>query len=249
MDRSWRRRIYSEVRLSQLLRVTAFLILGLSAFTVLTPGINTTVQSLPTREIGLGIPPSGPMDTMAFQAGNAIVGNPFECEGLELVIPPKTASRSSGLFFSAIFHIQAVVAVTGANAIVRVDGADVPTWSRIVVPKGGKLVIGSLRPDEDSSDGGFRAYLAVRGGFPGIPSYLGSKSTSMGSGGYQVGIFHHSFSVPQVMCNLGKGTASRRYVGNQAYHGTCNPVATASALTDTELPFRMDFVRSTRSAR
>ena len=30
-----------------------------------------------------------------------------------------------------------------------------------------------------------RAYLAVQGGFPEIPTYLGSKATSMGLGGYQ----------------------------------------------------------------
>lgn len=33
---------------------------------------------------------------------------------------------------------------------------------------------------------GFRAYLAVRGGFPEVPKYPGSKSTSMGLGCYQV---------------------------------------------------------------
>ncbi|KAK7690310.1 hypothetical protein QCA50_006967 [Cerrena zonata] len=152
-----------------------------NAMTIVSPGLSTSVQSLPVRDIGLGIPPSGPMDPLALQAANCLVGNPFECEGLELVIPPKNAGRTSGLSLNAIFHIRAVVAVTGADAGVQVNGEDVATWSRIVVPPGGKLTIGSLRGDGS----GFRAYLAVLGGFPGVPVYLGSKSTSMGSGGYQ----------------------------------------------------------------
>lgn len=134
----------------------------------------------------MGVPPSGPMDPVAFQAGNALVGNSFGCEGLELVIPSTSASKSSSLFFTAAFHVQALIAVTGADASVCIDGNDVPTWARVVVPKGSNLVIGSLRPCGTTSSGGFRAYLTIFGGFPGIPCYLGSKSTSMGSGGYQV---------------------------------------------------------------
>ena len=155
-----------------------------SAMVILSPGLSTSVQSLPARDIGLGIPPSGPMDPLALQAANCIVGNPLECEGLELVIPPKSAGRTSGVSFSAIFHIQAIIAIAGANANVQVNGTDVPTWSRVTVPAGGKLAIGSLGDDGS----GVRAYLAILGGLPGIPLYLGSKSTSMGSGGYQVGI-------------------------------------------------------------
>ncbi|CAL1694912.1 unnamed protein product [Somion occarium] len=155
------------------------------AMTVLSPGIHTTVQSLPNRDIGLGIPPSGPMDPLAFQVANLLVKNSVQCEGLELVIPPKNAGRSSGLLFSALFHVRAVVAVTGANAIVQIDGQIVPTWTRLVVGPGAKLVIGCMHSDGSTSGGGLRAYLAIGGGFPGIPSYLGSKSTSMGGGGYQ----------------------------------------------------------------
>ncbi|KAL5478611.1 hypothetical protein ACEPAI_2796 [Sanghuangporus weigelae] len=150
-----------------------------NAMTVISPGINTSIQSLPARDIGLGIPPSGPMDTLAFRAGNVLVGNPSECEGLELVIPPKGAGRSSGLTFNALFHVKAIVAITGANASVHIDGREVPTWARLVIPSGAKLTIGSLRSDE----GGLRTYLTICGGFPSIPKYLGSKSTSMGSGG------------------------------------------------------------------
>ncbi|TCD67501.1 hypothetical protein EIP91_012306 [Steccherinum ochraceum] len=160
-----------------------------SAFTVVSPGINATVQSLPARDIGLGIPPSGPMDPLAFQAGNAIVGNALECEGLELVIPPR---HGSGGAFSAIFHTKALIAVVGAPAHVSVDGKDCQTWSRLEVPAGVKVVIGGPKADADAAlpSGGLRAYLLVAGGFPGIPTYLGSKSTSLGIGGYQGRALH-----------------------------------------------------------
>ncbi|THH06190.1 hypothetical protein EW145_g4258 [Phellinidium pouzarii] len=161
-----------------------------SAFTVLSSGINTTVQSLPIRDIGLGISPSGPMDPLAFQAGNALVGNSFECEGLELVSPQSSAGRNNNLAFSAIFHVQATIAVTGTSASVTLDGKDLPTWSRLLVSAGSKLIVGGptyahITDGGESQSGGLRTYLSILGGFPGIPKYLGSKSTSMGVGGYQ----------------------------------------------------------------
>ncbi|KAI5119239.1 hypothetical protein M0805_008790 [Coniferiporia weirii] len=161
-----------------------------SAFTVLSPGINTTVQSLPTRELGLGIPPSGPMDSLAFKAGNALVGNAFECEGLELVVPPSSIGRSAGLSLSTAFHVPVTVAVTGALTGVKLDGKYVPMWSRLVIPGGSKLVVGEplseqYAEEQESSGGGLRSYVLILGGFPGIPKYLGSKSTSLGLGGYQ----------------------------------------------------------------
>ena len=150
------------------------------------------------RSTGLGIPPSGPFDPLAFQAANALAGNTSNlgCEGLELVV---------GMKFSAQFHVSAVVAVTGAaRAKVQIDGRDVKTWTRLVVGKGETLTVGGgggrgpgggsvkggdADEDADGGGGGMRAYVAILGGLPGIPEYLGSKSTSMGMGGYQVSIY------------------------------------------------------------
>ena len=39
--------------------------------------------------------------------------------------------------------------------------------------------------ERERDGGGFRTYVAVQGGLPDVPEYLGSKSTSMGFGGYQ----------------------------------------------------------------
>ena len=70
------------------------------------------------------------------------------------------------------------------STIVRLNGAILGnTWIRISVPAGGVL---ELIEDTRGESGGFRTYVAVKGGFPDIPQYLGSKSTSMGFGGYQV---------------------------------------------------------------
>ncbi|KAI8976308.1 urea carboxylase [Trametes punicea] len=140
-----------------------------SALTVLSGGLETTVQDYPGRRIGLGIPRSGPMDSFAFRVANVLVGNDPGTEGLELTL---TGCR-------LVFHTTAVIAVTGAAVKVTVDGRDVPMWESVVVPAGGKLVIGNAKGT------GMRAYLAIRGGLPEIPTYLGSKSTSMGLGGYQ----------------------------------------------------------------
>ncbi|KAI1787216.1 allophanate hydrolase subunit 2-domain-containing protein, partial [Ganoderma leucocontextum] len=67
----------------------------------------------------------------------------------------------------------------GASAKVTVHGKEVRMWERIIVPAGARILVGAVQHT------GMRAYLAVRGGFPEIPKYLGSKSTSMGLGGYQ----------------------------------------------------------------
>lgn len=114
------------------------------------------------------------MDPLAFQAGNAIVGNDLECEGLEVVVPPR--GGGAGLKFSVQFHVDCVIAVTGAPASVMIDGREAGMWVPLAIAAGEKLAIGGPRDSEDES-GGLRAYLAILGGLLGVPLYLGSKST------------------------------------------------------------------------
>jgi allophanate hydrolase subunit 2/allophanate hydrolase subunit 1 len=71
-----------------------------------------------------------------------------------------------------LFHESAVIAVCGALLPVTIDGINQPMWSRVIVNKGQTLRLGSVGGD------GLRAYIAFKGGFPQISSYLGSKSTS-----------------------------------------------------------------------
>ncbi len=50
---------------------------------VMAPGMQTSVQDWPGRT-GLwhvGVPPSGPMDALAFRLGNALVGNDSDAAG------------------------------------------------------------------------------------------------------------------------------------------------------------------------
>lgn len=124
-----------------------------------------------------GMPPSGPMDSLAFSAGNILVGNAETTEGLEIVLIP-------GVDFSAQFFVSCVLAITGQDISIKVNGQEKATWSTIVIPAHGKLQLETKPPALNTS--GFRAYISIRGGFPGIPTFLGSKSTSVGVGGYQV---------------------------------------------------------------
>ncbi|KAF9076878.1 allophanate hydrolase subunit 2-domain-containing protein [Rhodocollybia butyracea] len=165
----------SEIQKGQ--TITAFLA-GFNyvpqAFTVLAAGLETTVQDLPGRAVGLGVPISGPMDITAFKLANILVENNQDVEGLETILV-------SGMKLALQFHIAAIVAVTGKNVTVEVDGRNYSMWSAIAVPRNAIL---TLRVDDPTTPG-LRTYIAVYGGFPHIPKYLGSKSTSMGLGGYQ----------------------------------------------------------------
>ncbi|GAA5852079.1 hypothetical protein JCM8547_000152 [Rhodosporidiobolus lusitaniae] len=126
-------------------------------------GISTSVQDgrprLPVG--GDGIPRGGPMDELAARAGNLLVGNAAECESLEMVMAGATLK----------FTTATVVAVTGASAEVHLDEDKKPMWTRFVVPAGSTLEIGA------AEGSGKSIYLAVKGGFPDVPLYLGSKST------------------------------------------------------------------------
>lgn len=143
-----------------------------STFTVLSAGIEMTIQDLPGRRIGLGIPQSGPMDSQAFSAANILAGNTPETEALEIVTLPGAGCKLK-------FHCFAIVAITGKPVSVKINGEQVSMWARLTVAGNATLDITGLPGP------GFRVYLAIRGGFPEVPQYLGSKSTSMGLGGYQ----------------------------------------------------------------
>nr|UWK20132.1 urea amidolyase_carboxylase protein [Trichoderma polysporum] len=139
---------------------------------VIDPGVFTTIQDYPGRiAVGHGIPPGGPMDDVSARMANILVGNDTGVELLEATLSgPKL-----------LFHEAAVVAVCGAELPVTLDGAPQPMWSRIVIRKSQILELGKV------AGNGLRTYLAVRGGFPQVPKFLGSKSTApeLGFGGVQ----------------------------------------------------------------
>ncbi|KAF7342496.1 Urea carboxylase [Mycena venus] len=141
---------------------------------VISAAVDMTVQDFPGRNTRQGIPRSGPMDSLAFRSANILVDNPAGMEGLEMIILQGTPAIFE-------FHVAAVVAVTGKKVAVKVGGQEARMWSSLIVPAGTQLSLSAM----SKGSGGLRTYLAIRGGFPLSPQYLGSKSTSMGLGGYQ----------------------------------------------------------------
>lgn len=132
------------------------------SFEVLRAGTMTTVQDYPGR-VGywdVGVPPSGPMDGLAFQLGNRLLGNPLDAAGLEITANgPKLQ-----------FHCPVTVALTGAPMETRLDGEPVAFYQPLQVPAGAVLDIGATR------GAGVRSYLCVLGGID-VPEYLGSRAT------------------------------------------------------------------------
>ena len=133
-----------------------------STFEILEPGTMTTVQDYPGR-LGywnVGVPPSGPMDSLAFRLGNRIVGNAETAPGLECTLNGPTIR----------FHHATTIAITGADMRPTLDGIAVPLWQPVAVKAGAILEL------QAAEGPGARTYLAVAGGID-VPQYLGSAST------------------------------------------------------------------------
>lgn len=132
---------------------------------VVTPGVQTLVQDEGRRGyLAIGLPPSGPMDVFSHHVANALVGNHPSAAALESVFTGPTLH----------FRRDAVVAVTGAEADLRIDGVPMPAWTTLPVRAGQVLAVGPALA-------GARSYIAVRGGI-GTPTVMGSRSTYLPSG-------------------------------------------------------------------
>jgi urea carboxylase len=129
---------------------------------VLSAGFQTMIQDYPGR-LGfwnVGVPPSGPMDSLSFRLANRAVGNAASAAALEITLSGPTLK----------FDLEAVVCLTGAAMPAQVDGRDIDFWTPVTIPAGATLAIGATKGM------GCRAYLAVRGGLD-VPPYLGSRAT------------------------------------------------------------------------
>lgn len=137
---------------------------------VTTGGLSTTVQDLgrPGR-YDIGMPPSGAMDQYSFRIANLLVGNDEHAAALEATYVGPTIE----------FHDERVVAVTGGDASLTLNGEPAPTWESFGVSGGDVLAFGMITS-------GARPYVAVSGGID-VPQYLGSRSTYtlIGLGGHQ----------------------------------------------------------------
>ncbi len=129
---------------------------------VIEPGVQSTLQDYPGRTgyWNIGVPPSGPMDALAFRMANRLLGNAADAAGLELTVSGPTLR----------FNSDTVIALTGAAMSAELDGQALPFWRSHAIKAGSVLRLGSV------VGGGCRSYLTVAGGFD-VPDYLGSKST------------------------------------------------------------------------
>jgi urea carboxylase len=128
---------------------------------VLEPGTQTTIQDYPGR-LGywhVGVPPSGPMDTLAFRFANRLVGNDENAAGLEVTLTGPTLR----------FACDTQIALAGADFGARLNGRPMPLWQAVQVSQNSLLELGT------ASDCA-RAYVAVAGGLE-APLYLGSRAT------------------------------------------------------------------------
>lgn len=137
---------------------------------IVNPGLYTTVQDRGRwgyQEFGM--PVAGAMDDYSFRLANILVGND-EYEGvLETTLKgPEIA-----------FNMEAVVAITGANMVPKVNGYAVPLWRSIKINKGDVLSF-------EMAKEGTRGYIAFAGGLD-ISKVMGSSSTFVrgGIGGYE----------------------------------------------------------------
>lgn len=132
------------------------------AIEVLRPGFLTTVQD--RGRIGyqkFGVPVSGAVDGIALRVGNTLVGNPQDASALEITaVGPQLRLLA-----------DAVLALTGAEVDVDLDGEAVP-WYQSFLVRSGQIL------DIRSCTRGLRTYLAVAGGIE-VPIVLGSRSTCL----------------------------------------------------------------------
>jgi urea carboxylase len=129
---------------------------------VIKPGTHTTIQSVPGR-IGywdIGVPPSGPMDSLSFRLGNQLLGNDAKAPGLEMTVTGSTLK----------FHYPTRIVLAGAMMKAQLNGVDVSYWETIEINTGDVLKIGIIEGS------GARTYLLIDGGFN-VPEYLGSTAT------------------------------------------------------------------------
>jgi antagonist of KipI len=134
------------------------------SFTVIKPGMLTTVQDLGRRGYqGLGVPVSGPMDAYSHRLANQLLGNDPSAAALEVTL------LGPELLADGDF----VCAATGADLSLTVNGKPAPLNEPFRIRPGAQLRWGTRLA-------GTRTTFAVQGGFD-VPATLGSRSTHVAS--------------------------------------------------------------------
>ncbi|MFD6161392.1 biotin-dependent carboxyltransferase family protein [Nocardia sp. NPDC060256] len=126
---------------------------------VLDPGPLSTIQDLGRPgwfSVGVGV--SGAADRGSLKLANRLVGNPENAAGIETLL--------GGL--ELVAEAPVLLAVTGADAPITVDGVAEATASVLALRTGQRLKLGRAAA-------GLRAYVGVRGGIA-VDEVLGSRS-------------------------------------------------------------------------
>jgi biotin-dependent carboxylase-like uncharacterized protein len=104
------------------------------------------------------------MDSYALRLANRLLGNENNAAGLEITM------RGPEMRFLG----DAVIALTGADLMPRINDQEIPLWETVAVRAGDQLAFGGIRS-------GCRSYLAVAGGID-VPVVLGSRATYIRGG-------------------------------------------------------------------
>ena len=132
----------------------------MSGFTVKQPGLLSLLHDRGRYGAHkLGLTTGGPLDFVAFDWANRLLGNDANATCLEVSF--------GGL--TVVSDVDTGIAITGATAPCRLNGEPLEQWQSHSIKRGDELEIGFATQ-------GTRAYLAVRGGFNIEPSF-GSSST------------------------------------------------------------------------
>ena len=138
---------------------------AVKALEFLAPGIVTSVQDLGRYGYGrYGVAPSGALDSFALRIANLLVGNSESQACLETML--------MGPSIRVLTDV--VIAVTGGNLQPKKNKQPIEMWRSHAFQKNDVLSFGN-------AINGFRAYIAVGGGFD-LPRVMDSRSTNLPSG-------------------------------------------------------------------
>lgn len=129
---------------------------------ILQGGTQTSIQDFPARTgyWNVGVPPSGPFDSLSFRLANKILGNQNNAAGLEIAV------QGPHLQFS----VDTIFILSGAEIHAEINHKPVPMWQTVKIHAGDILKLGRITNE------GVRSYLCIQDGID-CPQYLGSRST------------------------------------------------------------------------
>jgi len=135
------------------------------SITVISPGLQTTLQSHPRAgQRHLGVPANGAADPLSLAMANKLVSNAWDATAIESTLLGPTLRFESDCAF----------AIGGARATVTLNDKIQTPFKTLFARAGDEVVIGT-------PEFGARTYIAVPGGFD-AETVLGATSTNLQAG-------------------------------------------------------------------